>query len=153
MTLLPIHQAKQRLDVLFPKVGALGSDIELQSHWARYLCVLVAGFIETSVRSVLSDYASKKSVPQVYKFVESELGFFQNPKMEKILELARSFDAKWAEEIKVATEGELKDSVNSIVANRHLIAHGENVGVTYSNIKKYYENAVKVIDIVEQKCQ
>ena len=41
---------KQRLDALFDKVKALDSEPELISHWSRYLCVLVSGFIEASVR-------------------------------------------------------------------------------------------------------
>ncbi len=153
MSTVAIHQSRQRLDNLFLKVASIGADIELQSHWARYLCVLVAGFIETSVRSLLSGYVRKNGSPSVASYVETQLRFFQNPKMERILDLARSFNPDWADRVETATEGELKDSVDSVIANRNQIAHGENVGVTYVTMKRYYENAVKVIEIVERKCQ
>src|SRR3990172_2859721 len=101
-----IYQSRQRLDSLFLKVSSLGADIELQSHWARYLCVLVAGFIETSVRSSLSGYVRKNGSPSVVSYVESQLRYFQNPKMERIVDLARSFNPDWADGVATATEGE-----------------------------------------------
>jgi hypothetical protein len=55
---------KQRLDALFDKVEALDNDPELIAHWSRYLCVLVSGFIEASLRTILTDYVSARSSPE-----------------------------------------------------------------------------------------
>lgn len=60
-------QAKDRLDDLFSRVNEFSGDLELQSHWARYLCVRVSGFIETSIRSILSEYARKMSAQTTSK--------------------------------------------------------------------------------------
>ena len=75
-------QAKDRLDYLFSRVNEFSEDLELQSHWARYLCVRVSGFIETSIRSILS----------------------------------------------------------------------ENVGITYTTIQRYYQNALIVVELIEDQC-
>lgn len=153
---------RQRLDNLFALFEAFLKDPEvkphwaryheLQSHWAIYLCVLTSGFLEASVREIYGHYASEKAAPNVANFVLDRLEGFQNPKMEKILELTKSFNRGWESDLRVATEGEIKDAVDSIVANRHLIAHGRPVGITYVRIKNYYENAVKVIDLIERQC-
>jgi hypothetical protein len=112
----------------------------------------VSGFLESSVRAIYSQYAITKAEPKVANFVESELKSFQNPKMERILELTRSFSPQWEEHLRNSTEGELKDAVNSIVANRNRIAHGEDVGITYARIQYYYQKAIRVIELIENQC-
>lgn len=143
---------KQRLDELFKKTTAFSEDPELQSHWAKYLCILVSGFLETSVREIYSQYAKNKAAPFVANYVEGQLSGFQNPKMEKILQLTRSFSPQWESDLRKATEGELKDAVDSIVENRNKIAHGESVGITYVRIHRYYQSAIKVIELIENLC-
>ena len=148
---IEVVRYQQRLDVLFEKVKDI-SDLELQSHWARYLCILVSGYLETSVRAIYSEYTSKRADENVANYVSSRLGSFQSPRMGNILELTRAFSLQWAEELENATEGELKESVDSIVANRHNIAHGRDVGISYVTIREYYQNAVKVIELIEDQC-
>lgn len=147
-----ISSNKQRLDNLFKKITAFSTDTDLQSHWARYLCILVSGFLETSVRIIYREYARKKATPQVANFVEGKLEDFQNPKMEKILQLTGLFSKEWANELRLETEGELKDAVDSIANNRNQIAHGGSVGISYSQIKSYYDRAIEVIELIENQC-
>ncbi|MBW4615321.1 MAG: hypothetical protein KME21_19005 [Desmonostoc vinosum HA7617-LM4] len=149
---LEVMRAKQKLDNLFEKVNQLPDDIELKAHWARYLCILVSGFIENSVRAIYSQYAKNKAIPNIANFVERKLDDLQNPKMEKILQLTAAFSLEWESNLRNATEGELKDAINSIVANRNNIAHGQDVGITYATIKDYYEKAFKVIKMIENQC-
>ena len=125
---LDVIRAKQRVDHLFTQTRFVSGDLEIQSHWARYLCVVVSGFLESSVRQLYASYGRRRASPQIARFVDSQLKFFQNPKTEKILELARSFDSTWETELRTAAGGEPKDAIDSIVANRNNIAHGESVG-------------------------
>ena len=148
---IEIVRRQQRLDDLFEKVKGV-SDLELQSHWARYLCVLVSGYLETSVRAIYSEYSSKRADGNVANYVSSRLERFQSPRMGNILELTRAFSRQWAEELENATEGELKESVDSIVANRHNIAHGRDSGISYARIRENYQNAIKVIEFIEKQC-
>jgi HEPN superfamily RiboL-PSP-like protein len=149
--MLAIHQQKQRLDELFKAAGTL-SDIEIQSHWSRYLCVLVSGFLENSVELCLSEYSRRAANNEVANFVSARLRGFQNPKMGAILELLGSFNADWRTRVEAATEGQLSDSVNSIVGNRHRIAHGESVSLSMSSLASYYKDAVAVIDLLQRTC-
>lgn len=149
--MLAIHQQKQRLDELF-KAGRSISDIEMQSHWSRYLCVLVSGFLENSVEHCLSEYSRRVTNVAVSNYVSAKLRGFQNPKMGAILELLGSFNPDWKAQVEVATQGQLSDSVNSIVGNRHKIAHGESVSLSLSSITAYYKDAVVVIELLEKTC-
>ncbi len=148
-----VYSYKQRLDVLFALVQELPEDPpEVRSHWARYLCVITSGFLETSVRALYLEYARRKAHANVANFVDSELSGFQNPKMDKILDLARRFSPEWEADLRAETDGERKDAVDSIVSNRHNIAHGRNVGITYASIRQYYERALDVVDLIEKQC-
>lgn len=151
MKSVEVLRRQQRLDSLFKKITVLSGDIELQSQWARYLCVLVSGFLEASLRIVISEYARKRATDDVGNYVESQLSEFRNPNMERILKLVRSFNPAWADELEATVEGEIKDAVDSIVSNRNIIAHGDDVGISFSRISDYYKRAVKVIDWLNDK--
>lgn len=43
-------------------------------------------------------------------------------------------------------------AVNNIVDNRHSIAHGVDVGMTFGRIKDYYEKSLKQLKIIEKQC-
>jgi hypothetical protein len=72
--------------------------------------------------------------------------------MNNICSLTREFNATWADQLESDTEGELKDAVDSVVANRHLIAHGRDVGTSYVRMKEYYERSIKVVDLIGVWC-
>jgi RiboL-PSP-HEPN len=152
-----IMRYKRQLDDLFDKVSTLNSDPEMQSHWARYLCVRISGFIEVAVSTIYKNYAKNKASPSVANYVEKQLSGFQNPKMEKILGITKSFNPEWETEIKLELENnsEIKDSIDSIVDLRNKISHGDNSNssLTYIKIKKYYENALKLINLLEEQCK
>jgi hypothetical protein len=151
MSLVEITRQRQWLDDLFQKARSL-PDAEFQSHWSRYLCVLVSGFLENSVRITYAEYARKRADASVADFVESRLRQFQNPKMGTILDLAGGFSQEWKQQLEKDTNGRLGESVNSIVGNRHKIAHGESVGLTLHTLLQYYGDALRVVDLLRQQC-
>jgi RiboL-PSP-HEPN len=148
-----ILRQKNRLDALFSKNSFFKDEPEIQSHWARYLCILTSGFLENSVRELYSEYAKSKCAPYVANFVERQISRFQNPDMNKILTLVGSFSQEWEEDLRAKTSGEICDAVNSIVNNRNNIAHGRNVGISYVNVKDYYERILELVDIIEEQCK
>ena len=149
---IEIVRARQRLDYVFSLVDQLPAEAEVQSHWARYLCVLVSGFVEKAIRVMYEEYAGAAAAPNVARFVKENLKFFQNPSMGKIVELTRTFNEGWADDLEVFTDGRLKDAVNSIVANRHNIAHGETVGISISRMSDYYRGAIEVVEFLNHQC-
>jgi len=144
---------KQRLDYLISKVDAFTGDEELQAHLAKYLCIMVSGFLENSLRAIYGEYAVKKSHPNVANYVDSQLDGFQNPNMEKILTLAGSFCPEWRTELERVTKDDIKASVDGLVANRHVIAHGGSIGITIGRMKRQYGHVVKLIGIVQRQCR
>lgn len=153
MTNPHVNSFRDRLDSLFDRIEGFHGDMELQAHWARYLCVLCSGYLEEAVRTIYGTHVRSHTHSHVANYVETTLQGFQNPNMEKILKLTGAFKPEWRRKLESETEGELKDAVDSIVANRHLIAHGRNVGLTYATVKSYYTRAKKVISLIERNCE
>ncbi len=144
---------KRRLDGLFKKHDSIPFDeLEIRAHWARYLCVLISGFIEVSVKAIYIDYSRRKASPQVSNYVDARLNKLTNVSMNKLLNLTRDFSPQWEEALRSVTEGELAAAVDSIVALRNQIAHGNNAAVSYSNIKDYYKRILQVIELLERQC-
>jgi len=146
-----IASQKNFLDDLFKKVSSFSNDPELSSHWARYLCVLVYGFIEISMREIIFDYARNKSAPQIANFVKLRVRGVWNWNIEKVFETIAIFDPTMRTNVENSVDQEYRDAFNSIVGNRHKITHGESVSVSFSRIQEYYGKVIKVIEIVEQK--
>lgn len=145
-------QRKKAIDELFLKVSEIKEDQELVSILSKHLCIVVSGWLETSVKEILYNYVQNKSHKHVANFVSKKLKHFSSPNMDNILAVTGSFSLQWKENIETAVEGEIKDAVNSVVANRHNIAHGVDVNVTFSRISAYYPKVVAAVQILEQKC-
>jgi len=73
--------------------------------------------------------------------------------MAKILDLAGSFSSDWRAELEAACAGAPKEAIDSIVANRHNIAHGQTVGISLVRIREYYRHAMTVLDLIDDQCR
>jgi hypothetical protein len=145
----------RKIDILFGKISSI-SDPKDQSEWAKYLCVLVSGFIEESARVLLEQYCKNCAAVKVQNFVIGELGELTNCKTNKIKTILCKFSPAWEKEFieeidkRSRVVGEIKNSVDSVVANRHLIAHGRSVGITYSTISSHYKSVKIAVEVLER---
>ncbi len=140
--------ARQRIDNLEARAKAepVSTDDELKAQMAQFLCVLSSGLIEEAVRLTLSSFATARSSPEVASYVTTHLAEFQNPKFEKIMVLLSSFNPDWREHFEDLASTEVKDAIDSIVNNRHQIAHGRQVGISIVTFSKYYRHIRAFID-------
>ena len=141
---------KQRLDSTFKAAAKLNSDSELQSHWGKYCCVLASGFVEESVRTLISNYAAVRSHSKLHRFIGSDLKRFQNADMEKILNLLDRFDPSIKDTFEKQLDDKDSSAVTSLVSVRHSIAHGGASGISLSTVSNYYSSAITVIETLEK---
>lgn len=135
---------------------ATWQDIELQGHWGKYLCVLAAGLLENSIREIYGEFIRNSSSPQVSKYAESALRNIYTPKASRFLEVTNAFSKEWGDILEKyldSGQGERRDAIDSIINNRHLIAHGKNTSISVVRVKNYLEKAVEVIDFIEAQCK
>jgi len=144
----------QRLQSLIQRTRqASAEDFEIQAHWGKYLCVLVAGFLENALTEVYTDFAKGASSGPVANFAAATLSKIQNPKSQKFLEIAGAFKHEWAVELeRFLEEDGRKDAINSIMNNRHQISHGRYSGITVAQVTGYLQKSVQVIELIEEQC-
>lgn len=154
MNLGNLASQRQRLLWLIEQANRLPAEqTELRAHWARYICVLVSGFLENSLKELYSHYARSCSAPAVANYVEVQLERLQNPRAQRFVETAQAFDKRWANDLAAFMEEEgRKEAIDAIMANRHQIAHGKDSGITLARISDYLAKSVRVLDFIEAQC-
>jgi len=149
---------RQKLDSLYSKVATIPIAQD-KVEWSKYLCVLTAGFIEESLRVLLLEFSKNNSSKEIQRFIEKEISFITNCKTERIIDVLNKFDINWAVNFETEIKNnspidkEIKDSLDSIVSNRHLIAHGKSIGMSYVTVNTYYKHCKKAIEILEDTIQ
>lgn len=144
----------QRLNGLIDNTRkASGDQLELQAHWGRYLCVLVAGFLENAIGEIYSEYAKRAASEPVAKYVASVVLHIQNPRARRFIDTAKAFKSEWGEELEqFLGENGRKDAIDAIMANRNQIVHGQDAGITVVRVKDYLEKCVEVLEFIETQC-
>jgi RiboL-PSP-HEPN len=137
-----------RLNATFARRPAVSSDIEIQADFARYACVLVSGFLENALIALLLHLVQRRSAPEVSFFVERQLEYWTNPTCEKICRLLGDFNPDWQKKAEDYLVDERKAAINSLVALRHKIAHGESVGTSIAQVTQYYVIAQDVVQFI-----
>jgi RiboL-PSP-HEPN len=143
-----VARLRQRLNATFSRAPSSSEDIELQSDFARYLAVLTCGFLETAIVALVLNFVQRKSSAEVTSFVEKELEYWTNPHADKIIKLLGAFSREWRQKGELFFVDEQRDSINSLLALRHKIAHGESVGTSLSQVRGYYAAVGKAIDFL-----
>lgn len=148
-----VARLKQRLDATFKRVKEAGPDLEIQSDFARYLCVLVSGFLEKSISELVVQHSRNIGVPTLQRFVHQRTKLFANAKTQKISDLLGDFDPDWKLKFDRHVAGEIRDAIDAVVSLRNQIAHGQSVGVTFATIADYYVRVQKATEFIADLCE
>ncbi len=124
----------------------------MQSDFAKYLCILVSGYVETAVTELLLEHSRRNAAPTVQRYVEAHTRRLTNLNSERLQQLLGSFDPDWRQSLSQLLVDEKKDALDSVVSLRNKIAHGESVGLTYQRIIGYFKHIKPVVEKVEDLC-
>jgi hypothetical protein len=147
-----VNRLKQVLDATFQRSAKVGTDPELQSDLAQYLCVLVSGFFEKAISELLLEHARRHGGPSVQRFIESRTRRLTNINSQRLEDLLGAFDSDWRRDLGLYLIDEPRAAVDSILNLRNSIAHGQSAGVTYHRVKGYYQQVKQVVDRVADLC-
>ncbi len=142
----PVTSLKQKLDDTFRRIDDIPPEcVEARSDFARYLCVLVSGFVEKATEAAAVAYCSRGYPVPVARYAARQLARIQNLNSERLAQVVGSFDQTWRDDLVAFMEGPRKDALDSVIALRNQIAHGQSVTVTYSRIQSYYVLVKEVV--------
>ena len=117
--------------------------------------MLAAGLLESSIREIYGEFVGNSSSPQVAKYAATTLENIYSPRASRFIQVATAFSREWGQgldEYMNANGGQRRNAIDSIVSNRHRIAHGRNTSITVVRVKDYLDKAVEVIDFIESQC-
>lgn len=151
-----LNRRHLQLNALFRQVEeAAAGNQELYAHWAKYLTVLVSGFIEECVEEIFSNYVDNCSNAKTACFVKSSIaGMRSNPNYDKLRKIVSKFDANWARSLDEYSKQEgRQDALNSVMNVRHAVAHGRDTGITMSSLRSYFDKCVDMLIFIEKQCK
>lgn len=128
-----------------------GSSVLADSYFAKFLVVYISGIYEEIVESILIDFASRYSSKQeVVEYVRSSVDrSFRNPNSANLIALIKGFgNQNWTMILNSMTVG--CTALNSIVANKNALAHGQAITTTLSEVKDYYKFSRPLIEKIDQ---
>ena len=156
MKIAELSRQTSSLRTLIKRVGHDPSTktLEMQGHWARYICILTSGYVENTVREIYGQYVKKNSYSQaVIRYSIKQLDGIQNPRADKLIKIAASFDPVWGRGLETHLSLNFRgEAVNSIMANRHLIAHGRSSNITVGQVNMYLGKIVEMAEFMEVQC-
>ena len=124
--------------------------VQNQAWIAQIMTIWVSGYIEATCKDILNEFSKNGSNPKVFNYVNWHLNRFQNPKMERILELVSQFDDDLAIVLREFSDGPIKESVNSVVGVRHRIAHGNSANISVGRIMGYFKYVKRLANKLEE---
>jgi hypothetical protein len=144
---------KSRITNLFNSYSKV-SDPEEQAHNAKYLAVLVSGYLEQAIKELLLQYASKGSRSQISKYIEKTWPISKNMKADNIETILSQFDSTWGNEFQawLRLDELRKGHINSIVEWRNSIAHGQEsntTGVTLVSVRSAFSTIRDLVSFID----
>lgn len=139
---------KRKLDSDF--ITAEDSEDKIQSVFASYLCVRVAGYLETCLKEEIISYIEKRCPSHIKSFIAKAIQNTTNLTHKKIKEALRSFSEDWGENFEQNMTEEMRQSVGSIYDNRNSIAHGKSCNISLREVKRHYSNIKDVVVVIHQ---
>lgn len=129
---------------------------EAQANNAKYLAVLISGYLEQAIKELLLHYVFKKSSPQVAKYVEGTWPTSKNMTTSNITDILRQFNSTWGDEFETwqNEDPSRKSNINSIISWRNNIAHGNEsntTGVTLVSVKTAFISVNNLVAFIENK--
>lgn len=147
-----IERHRRQLNSAFDRVSGLAlmtNREELESDYARYLCVLISGFAERSVVELILAYSEGKAATPLRSYLSASLQRQTNLDKEKLCRLVGSLDAQWGTRIEEFVKDERQAALNSIVGLRNNIAHGGTASPSLRQIQKYWTSIQEIIGELE----
>lgn len=140
-----VRRRKQQLDAVFLQLQNVSLSSELVAHFSRYLCVLVSGYVEQSVKELVAQYCRTKSNAEIQRFAGTQMRKVRNIDLDRLKSVLESFDPQWWSDLAAKRPDELS-ALDSVAAVRNGVSHGSESGITMATITQYYAQVTVVID-------
>ena len=150
-----IVDCTSELNDIDSKISSLESLDKTKAYLTQYALIKACGTLEIVYRSIVADFFDKSNLKQVPKYIEKTVRKgSMSAKYENMCNLLGKFDDDWVKDFKDLVEKhpysqKIISSSNSLVNNRHQLAHGRNPTATFQDIFGYYNDTLELIKIMD----
>ena len=130
---------------------SLIDDVEVKSSLVKLLCVRTSGLLEVFLKTRISEYSKGKVPKEINHFLTQKFKDITNLKSTKFNDVLASFSSEWSSAyMTFLNENEqIKSSLDSIIAQRHSIAHGQRCGIAARSMLQYYGDILSLVRFLE----
>lgn len=139
-----VKSQQKKLSSVFALIDGTDVGGEARSHYARYLCIRLAGFAEQSLKDLVSAYARNHADPSVHRFVEGRMGKLWGINQSKLKDTLDSLNPDWWNQISQALPDEL-EALHSVGKLRDNISHGGDSGIGLAQIQQYRDSIFRLV--------
>ena len=149
-----LQAQERRIKSLIHETEQLSPDNEQKVHLTKYICILVSGFMENAVYHVFGDYSRTKLEKQaILNYIDEQLTKVNNPNSNQLRRIVKAFKVSWESDLKAYMQDNNRaGALNSVMRERHKIAHGKNSDITLTRMKDYFIRCTEIVDFIEQQC-
>lgn len=142
-----LQSHEMSLDNLFREISLLDDGDINKAHLTRYLCIRTSGFLEVVTRYLISNLCDGSSPQTIQNYVQKRAKYITNLSVVKMTELLSEFHPDWGVQFADRLSDQQKAAMNSVVANRNSISHGNQDNTSFREMKQYYSD-IKEITII-----
>lgn len=139
MTYGSIDAHRTRIDRVIARAKALDPGDPVRGDLAQHVCILVSGYIEQTVKSLVLVHCSNRGVPAtVERYVRGQLRrYFQSADAERIYALVGALDPSLEVALRAKLSPAQEAAITSVVRLRHQFAHGGQAGTSIARQESY----------------
>jgi hypothetical protein len=143
-----IESRKRQLDEFFERAKDKAISDIIRSDLARHGAVLVCGFVERAVETVVMERVSLYANVRVANFVRKHFARGTKYDCEQICQLFERFDPVWSDGLRrfLVDNDDVVQSMLSVYGLRNPIAHGGTANASLVYVIGYYECAKRLVD-------
>lgn len=137
-------------------IDGMGSMSHPVPFLTRYSIIRACGAIEFGFKTIISDANLDLQSSQVKKFIDTKFRNSSiNPSYSNICQSLKNFDTLWSQKFKTELElnehkSRIKDSLESLNEARNSFAHGGSPSTTFSNVERYFEDSITILECIER---
>jgi hypothetical protein len=148
--MMRIELQEQKLDRLFQEVSNLQEE-EIKAHLAKYLCINASGYLENVIKELISEYHKKTCKQETERFVNSKVRRLTNIDDKTLTDFLNIFNEQWTIKYAGTISDEQRSSLDSIIAQRNLIAHGNASisNISFNNMQNYYIHLKEIVSFLK----
>ena len=136
--------------------NVVGDTSPIMKFLTRYSLIKACGTIEFTYKNIIADFCEESQKIQIKNYISNNIrNSSQNPTLDNIHRLLKDFDEGWNRQFNsMLNEQTEKDkiitSLTSLNDARNEFAHGGNPSITFKDVRDYFKDACKIIEILDK---